>query len=39
MSDYLPMWIELRIDFSREYLNSIAGDEVVVVPVSDPVKP
>lgn len=26
MSDHLPMWVELRIDFSREYLNEIETD-------------
>jgi hypothetical protein len=24
MSDHLPMWIELRVDFSREYLESLS---------------
>jgi endonuclease/exonuclease/phosphatase family metal-dependent hydrolase len=38
MSDHLPMWIELRIDFSREYLERIAEGEKAVVPVSAPVK-
>jgi endonuclease/exonuclease/phosphatase family metal-dependent hydrolase len=38
MSDHLPMWIELRVDFSREYLNQIAGGRAIVVPVSAPVK-
>ena len=26
MSDHLPMWVELRIDFSREYLNKLEAD-------------
>jgi endonuclease/exonuclease/phosphatase family metal-dependent hydrolase len=25
MSDHLPMWVELRIDFGEEYLQQIAG--------------
>jgi endonuclease/exonuclease/phosphatase family metal-dependent hydrolase len=39
MSDHLPMWIELRVDFSPEYLDRIAEGEKAVVPVSAPVKP
>jgi len=39
MSDHLPMWIELRVDFSPEYLERIAEGEPAVVPVSAPVKP
>jgi endonuclease/exonuclease/phosphatase family metal-dependent hydrolase len=27
MSDHLPMWVELRIDFGDEYLESVANDE------------
>ncbi len=27
MSDHLPMWVELRTDFSREYLTSMLKDE------------
>ncbi len=23
MSDHLPMWLELRIDFAREYLDHV----------------
>lgn len=38
MSDHLPMWIELRVDFSREYLQRIATGKEAVVPVSAPVK-
>jgi endonuclease/exonuclease/phosphatase family metal-dependent hydrolase len=38
MSDHLPMWIELRVDFSPEYLTRIAEGEHAVVPVSAPVK-
>lgn len=38
MSDHLPMWIELRVDFSREYLNRIAEGKKAVVPISVPVK-
>ena len=38
MSDHLPMWIELRVDFSPEYLKRIAEGKDVVVPVSAPVK-
>lgn len=38
MSDHLPMWIELRVDFSHEYLERIAGGKVAVPPVSAPVK-
>jgi endonuclease/exonuclease/phosphatase family metal-dependent hydrolase len=34
MSDHLPMWIELRVDFSREYLKRIAQGKKAVVPVS-----
>ncbi len=26
MSDHLPMWVELHIDFSREYLDQIEAD-------------
>jgi hypothetical protein len=25
MSDHLPMWVELRIDFGDEYLERIVG--------------
>jgi hypothetical protein len=25
MSDHLPMWVELKIDFSKEYLEKMAG--------------
>jgi endonuclease/exonuclease/phosphatase family metal-dependent hydrolase len=39
MSDHLPMWIELRVDFSTEYLDRIAKGEPAVVPVSAPVTP
>jgi endonuclease/exonuclease/phosphatase family metal-dependent hydrolase len=38
MSDHLPMWIELRVDFSPEYLQRIAEGEKAVVPVSAPLK-
>lgn len=38
MSDHLPMWIELRVDFSREYLDRIAMGEEAVMPVSVPVQ-
>jgi endonuclease/exonuclease/phosphatase family metal-dependent hydrolase len=38
MSDHLPMWIELRVDFSREYLKRIGEGKDVVLPVSAPVK-
>ncbi|HKH49128.1 MAG TPA: endonuclease/exonuclease/phosphatase family protein [Thermoanaerobaculia bacterium] len=38
MSDHLPMWIELRVDFSREYLERIAEGKKAVMPVSAPVK-
>jgi endonuclease/exonuclease/phosphatase family metal-dependent hydrolase len=34
MSDHLPMWIEFRVDFSREYLERIAGGKSAVAPVS-----
>jgi hypothetical protein len=26
MSDHLPMWVELQIDFGEEYLTAIAAD-------------
>jgi endonuclease/exonuclease/phosphatase family metal-dependent hydrolase len=39
MSDHLPMWIELRVDFSREYLQRIAVGKTAVLPVSAPVNP
>lgn len=39
MSDHLPVWIELRVDFSPEYLQRIAEGRDVKVPVSVPVKP
>lgn len=39
MSDHLPMWIELRVDFSPEYLKRIAEGKTAVVPVSAPVQP
>lgn len=39
MSDHLPMWIELRVDFSPEYLERIAKGGKAVVPVSAPVNP
>jgi endonuclease/exonuclease/phosphatase family metal-dependent hydrolase len=38
MSDHLPMWIELRVDFSREYLKRIAEGKEAVLPVSAPIK-
>jgi endonuclease/exonuclease/phosphatase family metal-dependent hydrolase len=38
MSDHLPMWIELRVDFSRKYLKRIAEGKNAVLPVSSPVK-
>jgi endonuclease/exonuclease/phosphatase family metal-dependent hydrolase len=37
MSDHLPMWIELRVDFSKEYLERIAAGKEVTVPLSVPV--
>jgi endonuclease/exonuclease/phosphatase family metal-dependent hydrolase len=41
MSDHLPMWIELRVDFSREYLNSLSTGVPgqTIVPVSAPITP
>lgn len=39
MSDHLPMWIELRVDFSREYLERIAAGKKAIVPVSAPINP
>ena len=39
MSDHLPMWIELRVDFSCAYIKRIAEGKVAVLPVSVPVKP
>jgi endonuclease/exonuclease/phosphatase family metal-dependent hydrolase len=39
MSDHLPMWIELRVDFSREYIKRIAEGKKAEIPVSAPVKP
>lgn len=39
MSDHLPMWIELRVDFSREYLEGIAEGKKPEVPISLPVQP
>lgn len=38
MSDHLPMWIELRVDFSREYINRIAEGKEAVMPISMPLK-
>jgi hypothetical protein len=26
MSDHLPLWIELKIDFSNQYLEKIASE-------------
>ena len=26
MSDHLPMWVELRIDFTHEYLDKVEAD-------------
>jgi endonuclease/exonuclease/phosphatase family metal-dependent hydrolase len=37
MSDHLPMWIELRVDFSTEYLRAIEEGENAVIPISTPV--
>ena len=37
MSDHLPMWIELRVDFSPEYLQRIAEGKPAVVPITAPV--
>ncbi len=34
MSDHLPMWVELRVDFSREYLEQLAVGKRAVVPIS-----
>lgn len=39
MSDHLPMWIELRVDFSPEYLTRIAEGKKPVVPISVPINP
>lgn len=39
MFDHLPMWIELRVDFSPAYVERTAEGEEAVVPVSAPVKP
>ena len=40
MSDHLSMWIALRVDFSREYLEGMAaGAGEVVIPVSAPIAP
>lgn len=39
MSDHMPMWIELRVDFSQEYLERIAEGKKAVVPISVPVQP
>jgi len=41
MSDHLPMWIELRVDFSREYLESLSTGipGQTIVPVSAPIAP
>ena len=39
MSDHLPMWIELRVDYSREYLERLAVGKKAVMPVSEPVNP
>ena len=38
MSDHLPMWIELRVDFSREYLERLALGRTAMLPVSLPLK-
>ncbi len=37
MSDHLPMWIELRVDFSTEYLRAIEEGRNAIVPISAPV--
>ena len=34
MSDHLPMWVEFRVDFSREYLEKLAQGKEAIVPVS-----
>lgn len=39
MSDHLPMWVELRVDFSREYLERISEGKKAIIPVSFPIKP
>ena len=41
MSDHLPMWIELRVDFSREYLDGLVAGAPgeTIVPVSAPIAP
>ena len=26
MSDHLPMWVELQVDFAREYLDEVEAD-------------
>ncbi len=37
MSDHFPMWIELRVDFSTEYLKAIEDEKNAVIPISAPV--
>ena len=33
MSDHLPLWIELKIDFSNQYLERIPKEKVSVQPI------
>jgi len=33
MSDHLPMWVELKIDFSNEYLKRKRSGEVKPTPI------
>lgn len=37
MSDHLPVWIELRVDFSPEYLAALASGKKPSRPISDPI--
>jgi len=39
MSDHLPLWIELKIDFSQEYLAKKVAQELGPTPTSDPAAP
>lgn len=39
MSDHLPLWIELKIDFSQEYLARKVAEELAPAPITDPMAP
>jgi hypothetical protein len=39
MSDHLPMWCELKLDFSQQYLNDLKQGKPVEKPEGAPAEP